>query len=57
MMFIPLGMIFAAMLSFNDPLSFNRLSNVYLLLLGVENHKYMRLKFWLPLLPHFSFTN
>lgn len=57
MMFIPLGMIFAAMLSFNDPLSFNRLSNVYLLLLGVENHKYMRLKFWLPLLRHFSFTN
>ena len=57
MMFIPLGMIFAAMLSFNDPLSFNRLSNVYLLLLGVENHKYMRLKFCLPLFPHFSFTN
>lgn len=57
MMFTPLGMIFAARLSFNDPLSFNRLSNVYLLLLGVENHKYMRLKFWLPLFPHFRFTN
>ena len=40
MMFTPLCMIFAARLSFNDPLSFNRLSKVYLLLLGVENHKH-----------------
>ena len=55
-MFTPSGMIFAARLSFNDPLSFNRLTKVYLLL-GVENHKHIRLKFWLPLFPHFSFIN
>lgn len=40
MMFTPLCMIFAARLSFNDPLSFNRLSKVYLLLLGGENRKH-----------------